>query len=71
MNNVAVASKWFRVTETFCSNGEVAMSIMDIRDGTHVHGVAADFPTHIQVWDELATNKGFGILPSVKAKFLN
>lgn len=71
MDIIAIASQCFRVTETFHPSGEVAMSIMDIRDGSVVHGIAEDFPTHVRVWEELASNTAFGILPSVKARFLN
>ncbi len=70
MENIAIASQWFRITETFHRSGEVSMSIMDIRDGSFVQGVATCFNTHLKVWEELATNKAFGILPSVKARFL-
>lgn len=71
MDNIVIASQWFQVTETFHSNGEISMFIMDTRDGDFVHGVVEDFNTHLMVWEELAANKAFGILPSVKARFLN
>ena len=68
-SNQSQSGNWYQVFESFDSNGEIRMTIVDTRDNTAVTGIVSDIITHTKVWEMLSAHKALGSLPLIRDKY--
>ena len=68
MEGIGTKTGYYRVFEDF-SNGEITMTVTDIRDSKVVTVVLDDLESHLEAWEFLTTNKAMGSLSTFSRKF--